>query len=282
MDLDLTLGGVDTVVDFIEYVKELWRIQNLYHPELVEFFQTLRFKNISTIPLENIYALVDQYYIFGSSSSKVNSIWISIKNQTVSGYCQLYDSLLNAASVNGNAEALTYLKASYSPEMCNVTENTMFLWYKMCEVDIPSGIKTFLHDQFIGDFFYFNEFCRAAAAYRRLDTYDKYFGTPDSLLVRTMNNSVFSPQATNFTITQKGFIKQIYVHFAQQFPLLSSIAQRQNFVEMKFSECIDLSYIYFTIFNYVQMEKYDGNYFEMILHICQKNVLTAEFNKAKL
>uniref|UniRef100_A0A914YSW5 Uncharacterized protein n=1 Tax=Panagrolaimus superbus TaxID=310955 RepID=A0A914YSW5_9BILA len=284
-DLDLTLGSGDTIIDFIEYVKELWRIQNLYHPELVDFFQTLRFKNISTWgPLENVYALTDQYYILGSSSSNVDGIWASIKTQKANGYCQLYDSLLTAASnyESGNAEALAYLQASYSPQMCTVTEDTMLLWHKMCEGDIPADIKTFLGDLFIGDFFYFNEFCRAAAAYRRLDIYDKYFGTPDPLLVRTMNNSVFSPQAANFTITQKGFIKQTYSYFTQKFPLLSSIPQRQNLVEMKFSEILDMSYSYFQAFNYVQMEKYDGNFYEMIRHICQRNFLTSEFNKAKL
>uniref|UniRef100_A0A914Q9W4 Uncharacterized protein n=1 Tax=Panagrolaimus davidi TaxID=227884 RepID=A0A914Q9W4_9BILA len=284
-DLDLTLGSGDSVIDFIEYVKELWRIQYLYHPELLDFFHTLRFKNISTWgPLENVYALTDQYYILGSSSSNVDGIWAPIKKQTCCGYCQLYDSLLTAASnyETGNAEALAYLQASYSPEMCTVTENTMFLWYKMCEVDIPASIKTFLHDQFIGNRFYFNEFCRAAAAYRKLDIYDKYFEIPDPLLVKTMNNSVFYDQAANFTLTQKAFIKQISSYFAQQFPLLSTIPQRQNLVGMKFSESLDLTDSYFKIFNYVQMEKYDGNFYEMIRHNCQRNFLTSEFNKAKL
>uniref|UniRef100_A0A914PZW7 Uncharacterized protein n=1 Tax=Panagrolaimus davidi TaxID=227884 RepID=A0A914PZW7_9BILA len=237
--------------------------------ELVELcpkvYDTIKYFNITTWgPVEEFIQIWSMKY--------VDSLWKKIQTKnSATCRCVLYEDFIKAAQTSYDTTLLQYLQNNYDPSLCAINSETMYKWHLFLQSpQIKNRITKFL---IVGDFS-IQLIQHLAKAYLSEARYNSYFEPPTPaseypLLI------YFDPilTFTNYSLTQKGFIKQIRNYFKQQFPLLN-LDGRQQLFSKKFCESIDLTYTYYALLNTIPLDPSDGiNHFDLIIYVSRKEFL---------
>uniref|UniRef100_A0A914P6A4 Uncharacterized protein n=1 Tax=Panagrolaimus davidi TaxID=227884 RepID=A0A914P6A4_9BILA len=194
---------------------------------------------------------------------------------SASGNCKLFDLLLSASAPDPAKQ--TALQAFIDTECKPIIANSSMSQteiiieiYRKFEDEFFTGSqatwKTWFYSLKLNGFFAFSQWSDAAESYYKETIYESIlegegFECP---FILALNKTLSS---SKYTLTQKGFIKQLMNYFIQQFPG-KTVEQRLTLISMKFSESIDLSYTYFACLGGISIEGW-GNFYDLIIFSCQ-------------
>uniref|UniRef100_A0A914P9D6 Uncharacterized protein n=1 Tax=Panagrolaimus davidi TaxID=227884 RepID=A0A914P9D6_9BILA len=237
--------------------------------ELVELcpkvYDSIRYLNITTWgPVEEFIQIWSMKY--------VDSLWKKIQTKnSATCRCVLYEDFIKAAQTSSDTTLLQYLQNNYDSSLCAINTETMYKWHLFLQTpQIKNRITKFM---IVGDFS-IQLIQHLAKAYLSEARYNSYFEPPAPtseypLLI------FFDPilTFTNYSITQKSFIKQIRNYYKQQFPL-TNLDGRQQLFSKKFCESIDLTFTYFALLNGIPLDPSDGiTHFDLIIYVSRRDYL---------
>lgn len=193
------------------------------------------------------------------------------------GNCKLFDLLLSACQ--GDSVKYTALAAFIESDLKVIVKDKT-----KTQVQIIKAIfKAFKTKFFIGGqaswmsyfytlnlngYFSFQQWSDVAVTYERQDSVSVALAGQgmDCPFILSLNASLSS---SAYTLTQKGFIKQLITYFTQQWTSVVTIEARLTLISMKYSESIDLSYSYFGCLNSIDISGF-GSFWNLIIFSCQK------------
>uniref|UniRef100_A0A914PGF1 Uncharacterized protein n=1 Tax=Panagrolaimus davidi TaxID=227884 RepID=A0A914PGF1_9BILA len=274
----------------LEGQSNAWSL-NSFHYDLVvlcpKLYDSIRYLNITTWgPVEEFIQIWSMKY--------VGPLWMKIVTKSKgSSRCLLYDQFergfldffeynnLNTSTSKLTEEervTLEYLDNNYDPSLCIVNADTMYKWYQFLQTPLIKNWSTKSID--IAWDFSIQVLQYLVKAYLTEARYNSYFEPPiptsEYPLLTYYDAALLS---ANFSITQKGFIKQVRNYYKLQFPSLN-LEGRQQLLLKRFSADIDLSYSYFAVFNRIPLDPSDGiTHYDLILYLSRKDDLLRFYNQ---
>jgi len=195
------------------------------------------------------------------------------------GNCKLFDKLLSACSEDSEKhQALSeFIESDLKIIVKDKTKT---------QKDIIKAINKALKTKFfvgttrstwmkyfsnlkLDGYFAFSQWNSAALTFERETSYEIVLTGEgmDCPFIVSLNATLSS---MDFTITQKGTIKQIMNYFIEQWKTVKTMEARLNLISMKFSEIIDASYSNFACFNKIQIQGFEGSFWDLIIFSCHK------------
>jgi hypothetical protein len=233
-------------------------------------YSKIQYLNISTWgPFETVVQVSSEWNMQSSLELVVAS--------SSKGNCKLFDLLLSACSAD--AEKYTALSAFIESDLkiivkdkTKTQKDIIKAIFKAFKTKFFTGAQsswmTYFYTLDLSGYFTFSQWNDVAVTYERETTVEVALAGQgmDCPFILSLNATLSS---STYTLTQKGFIKQLMNYFIQQWSTTITIEARLTLISMKYSESIDLSYSYFGCLNSIQINGF-GSFWNLIIFSCQK------------